>query len=73
VIRIIDAMSNSEGGIIIVGVMDQKEIRGFYGSSEESKKTIQNKLKAFCEPSIDTQMDWINLEGKPLMVIRVEE
>lgn len=53
--------------------MKNKEVRGFYENSEDSEKTIQNKVMSFCEPSIDARIQWTAHNGKPLMLIRVEE
>ncbi len=61
------AFANSNDGIVIVGVSDDKKIRGCSAKDELSiANTAHN-----CKPSIYPEIEEVKIEGKPIFVIKV--
>lgn len=69
----ISSFANSEGGTIIIGVTNNKEVRGFHDDPERSEKSVWSKIRSSFEPSIEPRIQWANVDGKPLLLIRVDE
>jgi hypothetical protein len=67
------SFANSEGGTILVGVTDNKAIRGFFDNPERAETSIAGQVRGQCEPTIEPMMQWAKIDGKPILVIRVQE
>ena len=73
-LEIIVSFANTDGGKIIIGVDDRKKIVGFYTfESERIEKKIAGYIRSHCEPVIDPRLVWMDLDGKPLLIIHVTE
>jgi hypothetical protein len=71
IIETIIAFSNSYGGLIFIGVDDDTEI---YGINDKGiRDQITNAIADCCDPPIIPEIYTINLEGKDVVVIEVEE
>jgi hypothetical protein len=69
------SFANTYGGLIILGVDDKGNTRGFVHSIGESK--IEKKLfglaKSHCEPMIDFKTEWVTVNDQTLLLISVSE
>lgn len=66
------AFANSKGGYIIFGVDDAKKIVGV--ESEKSESTlISEAATMYCEPPVEFEIYYIELEGKELVVAEIPE
>jgi ATP-dependent DNA helicase RecG len=68
----ISAFSNTNGGIIVIGVSDKGEVLGI----DIGKKTIEslaNRIKQNTDPIIYPSISVENVEGKNIIVIEVKE
>lgn len=72
ILETVCAFSNSEGGVILVGVDDNGNITGI----ELGKSTLEeliNEIKSSIEPSIIPQTEVIEVSGKKVLVISISE
>ena len=63
------AFANSNDGIVIVGVSDDKKIKG---CSSKDELSIANTAHN-CKPSIYPEIEKIKIEGKPVFVVKVKK
>ncbi|HSP88144.1 MAG TPA: ATP-binding protein [Ignavibacteriaceae bacterium] len=66
------AFANTKGGYIIFGVDDDKTIVGVESEKAEAE-LINDAAKTFCEPPIEYQLNYIDVEGKEIVVAEVYE
>lgn len=64
------AFANTDGGYIIFGVNDNGSI---YGVESEKSETelIKETLNNYCEPEIQHKIDYLNIDGKEIVVLEI--
>jgi len=63
------SFSNSSGGIIIIGVDDHGNVKGFKGNKEDILKMIHDR----CEPPITPKFQiYDDIDGLYIMVLEIE-
>jgi len=70
------SFANTEGGIIVLGVDDNGNVRGFiYSVGNESRieKQIFGLVKSHSEPMIDFRTEWVPIDSHMLLLIHVSE
>lgn len=67
------SFANSEGGTILVGIADNKQVLGFYDDEERSEKSIMSRATGQCIPSMEPLLEWTEVEERPILVIKVPE
>jgi len=71
-IETVVAFSNSEGGIILIGVSDKGEVKGTSVGKEALKEWI-NKISQSTEPTIIVDAEVYEIENKNVVAIIVKE
>lgn len=66
------AFANTKGGYLILGVDDDKEIVGVESEKTEAE-LIYDAAKNFCEPPISVEIDFVEVKGKEVVVVKVFE
>lgn len=66
------AFANTKGGYLIIGVDDDKEIVGVESEKSEAD-LIYDVAKNFCEPPLDVTIDYIEVKGKEVLVVKIFE
>jgi len=66
------AFANSKGGYLIIGVEDDKSIKGVESEKSEAAFIIECAEK-YCEPPIRYKLDFIEIKHKELVVVEVFE
>jgi predicted HTH transcriptional regulator len=66
------AFANTKGGYIIFGVDDDKKIVGVESEKSEAE-LIKDAAGTFCEPPVNYQLSYIDVEGKEIVVAEVLE
>jgi predicted HTH transcriptional regulator len=66
------AFANTKGGYVIFGVDDDKEIIGVE-SEKETAELIKETALTMCEPSLDFQISFVEIEGKEIVVASIPE
>lgn len=56
------ALSNTEGGIILIGISDKKKIIGI--DPEEERYMIESSNEEFCIPNVSLTIDEVKVEGE---------
>jgi hypothetical protein len=65
------AMSNAKGGTIFVGVSNNGSITGVTNQSTED--SILQSIRELSDPSILPKVDRIDIQGKEVLAVRIEE
>jgi predicted HTH transcriptional regulator len=66
------AFANTKGGFILFGVDDDKEIIGVESEKSETE-LITDAAQSFCEPPVDFNVEYIDMQGKDVVVVEVPE
>ncbi len=66
------AFANTKGGYMIFGVDDDKKIVGVDSEKSEAE-LIKEAARDFCEPPLDVNLEYIQLEDKELVVAEIPE
>lgn len=66
------AFANTKGGYIIIGVDDDKEIIGVE-SEKETAELIKETAASVCEPPLNYQISFVELDGKEIVVVTIPE
>jgi predicted HTH transcriptional regulator len=66
------ALANTKGGYIIFGVDDNKEIIGVESEKAEAE-LIKDAAETFCEPPVEYELIYIEVERKEIVVAEVPE
>lgn len=69
--RSITAFANSRGGILLVGINDQKQIIGVNTSEEEYELELASQN--FCQPAIPLYYEEVLIQNKTILVAEVPE
>lgn len=65
------AFANGQGGVILIGIDDHANIVGL--TQGDNEDTITNILRSHCEPHVKCEIRKQEIEGKTIMLIRVEK
>ena len=66
------AFANTTGGFILFGVDDNKEIIGVESEKSETE-LIADAAQNFCEPPVDFNVEYIDMQGKDVVVVEIPE
>ncbi|HPN37845.1 MAG TPA: putative DNA binding domain-containing protein [Melioribacteraceae bacterium] len=66
------AFANTKGGVIIFGVEDDKRIYGIESEKGETE-LINQAAKLYCNPPVDINFYYFNIENKELVVVEIFE
>lgn len=66
------ALANTRGGIVIFGVADDGSIYGVASEKEEAE-LIKETAENHCEPPLDYQISFFEIEGKEVVVAEISE
>jgi predicted HTH transcriptional regulator len=66
------AFANTRGGVILLGVDDNKEIVGVDSEKSEAELTKDAGLN-YCEPPLDFNIEYFDLNGKEVVVVEIPE
>lgn len=66
------AFANTKGGIILFGVDDDKKIVGVE-SEKETAELIIDAAKNFCEPPLDLNLEFKEIDGKEIVIAEIQE
>lgn len=66
------AFANTKGGYLIIGVDDDKEIIGVESEKTEAE-LILDAASNFCEPPLNVEIDFVEVKGKEVVVVKVFE
>lgn len=72
VIETLVAFSNTNGGVVLIGVSDENEIKGVQTGKETTVKWI-NEIKNKTTPSLIADIDIVELIGFKIVVLTVIE
>jgi len=62
------AFSNTDGGLIILGINDNGQIKGYKGDEDSILKMVHDS----CEPSIEPQFKRYTIEDFPILVVEIQ-
>ena len=65
------AFANGKGGAIIIGVDDKSNIIGFY--PDKIEEHIINIIRSRCDPFIEPELQSVEIDDKPIIVVRINE
>jgi predicted HTH transcriptional regulator len=66
------AFANTRGGVILMGVDDDKEIVGVDSEKSEAE-LIKDAGLNYCEPPLDFNIQYFDLSGKEIVVVEIPE
>jgi predicted HTH transcriptional regulator len=66
------AFANTSGGHLLLGVDDDKKIYGVESEKGEAE-LIKDAAMNYCEPPLDIKIDYIEMEGKEVVIVTVPE
>lgn len=66
------AFANTKGGYLIIGVDDDKEIVGVDSEKSEAE-LILDAAKNFCEPPLNIEIEYVEVKGKEVVVVKIFE
>ena len=66
------AFANTSGGYVLFGVEDDKRIVGVQSEKGEAE-LIRLAIEEFCEPVIDYEVHYFDIDGKEIVVVEVPE
>jgi predicted HTH transcriptional regulator len=66
------AFANTRGGVILIGVDDNKNIVGVESEKSEAE-IIKDVAINYCEPPLYYNIEYVNLEGKEVVVVEIPE
>ena len=72
VIEAAAAFANTDGGTILIGVSDRREIRGIT-IGKETLRNWSNRISQATEPQVSLEIGSVDVEGKSVLWIRIAE
>ncbi len=70
--KTISSFANTHGGVLLVGVLDDASINGIK-TNEEDRYMLLEAATHFCNPLIPLSFKEIELDGKIILVVEIEE
>ena len=67
------SFANTNDGTILLGVDDDGKVAGFYDDLDKTEKKIKGLISGSCEPDIDTSIEQISLDNRPVIVVKVKK
>ena len=67
------SFANTNDGTILLGVDDDGKVAGFYDDFGKTEKKIKGLISGSCEPDIDTSIEQISLDNRPVIVVKVKK
>ena len=62
------AFSNTNGGLIMLGINDNGQLKGYKGDEDSILRMIHDS----CEPSIDPQFKGYTIDGFPVLIVEIQ-
>ena len=72
VIETAAAFANTEGGTVLIGVTDRREISGIT-IGKETLRNFSNRIAQATEPRVTLEIQPVDIEGKSVLLIRIAE
>lgn len=69
----VSSFANTEGGKIILGVDNRRNVLGIYDDFTNLEKRIRGTISGRCDPKIEVNVEQIEVQNKPLVVVTVPE
>lgn len=66
------AFANTKGGYLLFGVDDDKKIVGVE-SEKETSELVNDTAANHCEPKIDIFIEYKEVDGKEIVIVKVPE
>lgn len=66
------AFANTKGGYLLIGIDDNKDIVGVESEKSESE-LVKDVANNFCEPPLDFNIDYMDMNGKEVVIVEVPE
>jgi predicted HTH transcriptional regulator len=66
------AFANTRGGVIFLGVDDNKDIVGVESEKSEVEQ-VKDAALNFCEPPLNYDIGYINFDGKEVVIVEIPE
>jgi predicted HTH transcriptional regulator len=66
------AFANTKGGFILFGIDDNKDIVGVESEKSETE-LIRDAALNYCEPPLDFNIEYIDMNGREIVVVEVPE
>ena len=57
----------------MLGVNDEGKVMGFFENYDKTEKRISGLINNRCEPDIPIKIESVDLDGKPIIVVRIKE
>lgn len=73
IVKEVVAFANTEGGVILIGIDDDGAVVGLEDDLQRLEERIVNLCRSRCQPAILPSIEMTQLEGKQILVVRVEE
>ena len=67
------SFANTNDGTILLGVDDDGRVAGFHGDFDTAEKKIRGLIGGRCEPDIEVSVERTDLDGRPVVVVKVKE
>ena len=65
------AFANGKGGAILIGVDDKSNVIGF--NKDKIEEHIINIIRSQCDPFIEPELQSVEIDDKPIIVVRINE
>lgn len=72
VIETAAAFANTDGGTILIGVSDRREIRGIT-VGKETLRDVSNRISQATEPRVVLEIESVDIEEKSVLLIHITE
>ena len=66
------AFANTRGGVIFLGVDDNKDIVGVDSEKSEAEQ-IKDAALNYCEPPLDYNISYVSFDGKEVVIVEIPE
>ncbi len=66
------AFANTKGGFMLFGVDDDKKVVGVE-SEKETAELVNDVAKNLCEPALDVNIDYREVNGKEIVIVNIPE
>ncbi len=66
------AFANTKGGVLLIGVDDDKEIVGVESEKQEAE-LIKDVALNYCVPPLEYEIEYIDVKGKEVVIVEIPE